>query len=102
MMITKKDIQIGSVSAQGYVIRNATIFIGSSDDIGNPQSLVEVKIIADLVWANKADGWSHNDTELKVDIDNEKFLAQGKPIEVINGKEIFRKIMRVLVGSLKS
>lgn len=99
--MTKQSIQIGSVSAQGYVIRSANIFIGSSDDIENPQSSVEVKIMADLVWANKTDGWSRNDTELQVDIDNEKFLAQGKPIDVVNGKEIFRKIMRVLVGSIK-
>lgn len=100
--VSKKTTPIGSVSAQGYIIRKATIYIDSTEDIENPQSDVEIRIVADLLWVYIPErDSSRNDVVLTLDIDKEQFLMQGKAIEIINGKEIFGKIMRVLVGSMK-
>jgi len=97
----KRQILVGSVSATGYIIRSAEIFISSPDGVEVPESNVEVEMIADLVWVNRSlDHWScKGEVKVQVDIDKERFLIDGKPIEVINRKEIFNKVMRVLVGS---
>jgi hypothetical protein len=96
-----REIKIGTVVAEGYIIKKATIFIDSSEDIENPGSVVDIKLVADMVWINRAcEHWEHNIT-LQLDIDREKFLKQGKVIEIINGQKIFNKIMAILVGSIK-
>lgn len=75
----------------------------SSTDIEDPKSTVKIDIVADLVWVGKSnDSWSHStDTTMQMDMDKEKFLINGNVVEVINGKEMCRNIMRLLVSSVK-
>ena len=102
-MSTKDLVEIGSVSAQGYIIKKAVIYLASEQkSIETPGTPVRVEIVADIAWVNRSDNhWgASNDVTLQLDMDKEEFLMQGKVIEVINRKKIFDKIMRVLVGSM--
>lgn len=100
----RSKTHVGSISAQGYIIREAQIFLDSPGSISDPDSAVEIKIVADLIWVNRSDEhWScKNEVELQLDMDAEEFLMDKKAIEVINKKNMFDKIMRVLVESVKS
>lgn len=100
---TKKRVDVGTIHATGYVIRKATINIVSSDDIEGPENPVEVELVADMVWVNKSDdSWVHgNSVSLNVDLDREEFILDGKEVEIINGKQIFNRVMKVLVGSIQ-
>lgn len=98
-----KIVQIGTVHAQGYVIRRARVNIVSESDIEDPQSQVKIELRADIAWVGSGEmNWVHDkDTRVQLDIDNEKFLIDNEEVKIINGKEIMNKVIIVLAGLIK-
>lgn len=98
-----KTIQVGTIHAQGYVIRRAKVNIVSDSDVEDPDSPVKIELRADIAWVGSSEmNWVHDkDTKIQLDIDNEKFILDGNEVRIINSKEIINKVAIVLAGSIK-